>query len=230
MTEETIIITDDMTAEINTIISRIDDITPAKHAQLMTVLSQLSPMQVLLVDSLRSHDFSDVYDYALRTLHPMDKSKEDNAVTKEMHGVVNLERVNYMIRDRLTEAELAAKLQKNDTKKRAESMALYYALEAARYNYIAPYFAVNECTKRGCLDELRDILITATDGDAQGVDDYLTGRPTRTVALAMRDHLTHARCVNAVYNLLIGCGVVECKAADAARGIVYALHPMISID
>lgn len=230
MTEETIIITDDMTAEINAIISRIDDITPAEHAQLLMVLSQLSPMQILLVDSLRSHDFSDVYDYALRTLHPMDKSKEDNAVTKEMHGVVNLERVNYMIRDRLTEAELAAKLQKNDTKKRAESMALGYALDAARYNYIAPYFAVDECKRRGCMNALRDILITATDGDAQGVADYLNGRPTRSVALAMRDHSAHVRCVNAVYNLLRSCGVVECKAADAARGIGYALHPLISID
>ena len=230
MTEETIIITDDMTAEINAIISRIDDITPAEHAQLLTVLSQLSPLQVLLVDSLRSHDFSDVYYYALRTLHPMDKSKEDNAVTKEMHSVVNLERVNYMIRDHLTEAELAAKLQRNDTKKRAESMALDYAMEAVRYNYIAPYFAVAECKRRGCYNELRAILIEATDGDEQGVADYLNGRPTRSVALAMRDHLTHARCVNAVYSLLRSCGVVECKAADAARGIGYALHPMISID
>ena len=230
MTEETIIITDDMTAEINTIISRIDDITPAEHAQLLTVLSQLSPMQVFLVDSLRSHDFSDVYDYALRTLHPMDKSKEDNAVTKEMHGIVNLETTNYMIRDHLTEAELCSKLQRNDTKKRAESMALDYAMEAVRYNYIAPYFAVEECKRRGCMNALRDILITATDGDAQGVADYLNGRPTRSVALAMRDHSAHVRCVNAVYNLLLGCGVVKCKAADAARDIGYALHPMISID
>lgn len=149
---------------------------------------------------------------------------------KDNYGIVNLETTNYMIRDRLTEAELAAKLQKNDTKKRAESMALYYALEAARYNYIAPYFAVEECKRRGCMNALRDILITATDGDEQGVSDYLTGRPTRSVALAMRDHLTHARCVNAVYNLLRGCGVVECKAADAACSIGYALHPMISID
>ena len=229
MLEETIIITDDMTAEINAIISRIDNITPAEHAQLLTVLSQLSPMQVLLVDSLRSHDFSDVYDYALRTLHPMDKSKEDNAVTKEMHGVVNLERVNYMIRDHLTEAELAEKLRENDTKKRSESMALACALEAAHYNYIAPYFAVEECKRRGCYNELRDILITATDGDAQGVDDYLTGRPTRTVALAMRDHLTHARCVNTVYDLLLSRGVDKCIAADAAVKISYALHPMVDI-
>ena len=231
MTEETIIITDDMTAEINAIISRIDDITPAEHAQLLTVLSQLSPMQVLLVDSLRSHDFSDVYDYALRTLHPMDKSKEDNAVTKEMHGVVNLERVNYMIRDHLTETELAEKLRDNgEGKKRAEDMALTCAQEALRYNYIVPYFAVEECKRRGCMNALRDILITATDGDEQGVADYLNGRPTRSVALAMRDHSAHARCVNAVYTLLRSCGVVECKAADAARGIGYALHPLISID
>lgn len=149
---------------------------------------------------------------------------------KDNYGIVNLETANYMIRDHLTEAELAEKLRENDTKKRSESMALACALEAARYNYIAPYFAVTECTKRGCLDELRAILIEATDGDEQGVSDYLTGRPTRSVALAMRDHSAHVRCVNAVYDLLRSRGVVECKAADAARGIGYALHPMISID
>ena len=149
---------------------------------------------------------------------------------KNNYGIVNLETANYMIRDRLTEAELAAKLQKNDTKKRSESMALACALEAARYNYIAPYFAVNECTRCGCLDELRAILIEATDGDAQGVADYLNGRPTRSVALAMRNNSAHVRTVNAVYDLLRSCGVVDCRAADAARGIGYALHPMISID
>lgn len=150
---------------------------------------------------------------------------------KDNYGIVNLETTNYMIRDRLTEAELAAKLQVNgDGKKRSESMALTCALEAIRYNYIAPYFAVEECTRCGCLDELRDILITATDGDEQGVSDYLTGRPTRSVALAMRNNSAHVRAVNAVYDLLRSRGVVECKAADAARGIGYALHPMISID
>lgn len=151
--------------------------------------------------------------------------------TKNDYGIINLERVNYMIRDRLTEAELAAKLQSNgDTKKRSESMALACALEAIHYNYIAPYFAVEECKRRGCMNALRDILITATDGDEQGVSDYLTGRPTRAVALAMRNNSAHTRCVNAVYSLLRSCGVVDCRAADAARGIGYALHPMISID
>lgn len=150
---------------------------------------------------------------------------------KDNYAIINIETVNYMIRDRLTEAELAAKLLANgDGKKRSESMALACALEAARYNYIAPYFVVNECNLRGCLDELRDILIEATDGDEQGVSDYLTGRPTRAVALAMRNSTAHTRAVNAVYDLLRSCGVVECKAADAARGIGYALHPMISID
>lgn len=150
---------------------------------------------------------------------------------KDNYGIVNLETTNYMIRDRLTEEELAAKLQANgEGKKRSESMALTCALEAIRYNYIAPYFVVNECNLRGCLDELRDILITTTDGDAQGVSDYLTGRPTRSVALAMRNSTAHTRCVNAVYSLLRSCGVVDCRAADAARGIGYALHPMISID
>lgn len=225
-----IIVSNDMTAEINAIIARISDITPAEHAQLLMVLSQLSPMQVLIVDSQRLDSYSAVYDYAQKTLHPQDKSKEENAITKEMHGIVHLERVNYMIRYKMTESELCSKLQKNDTKKRAESMALYYALEAARYNYIAPYFAVEECKRRGCMNALRDILITATDGDEQGVSDYLTGRPTRSVALAMRNNSAHVRCVNAVYTLLRSCGVVECKAADAARGIGYALHPMISID
>ena len=150
--------------------------------------------------------------------------------TKNDYGIINLERVNYMIRDRLTEAELAEKLRENDTKKRSESMALACALEAARYNYIAPYFAVTECTKRGCLDELKAILIEATDGDEQGVNDYLTGRPTRSVALAMRNSTAHVRAVNAVYTLLRSRGVAECRAADAACGIGYALHPMISID
>lgn len=151
--------------------------------------------------------------------------------TKNDYGIINLERVNYMIRDHLTEAELAEKLRENgDGTKRSESMALGYALEAARYNYIAPYFAVNECTRCGCLDELRNILIEATDGDEQGVDNYLTGRPTRSVALAMRDHTAHARCVNAVYDLLRSRGVADCRAADAATRIGYALHPMISID
>lgn len=227
---EDIIISNDMTAEINTIIARISDITPAEHAQLLTVLSQLSPMQVLLVDSRRSCDYSDVLYYALRTLQPRDNGNEDkDTVTKEMHGIVHLERVNYMIRYKMTEAELAAELRRNDTKKRAEDMALYYATEAVRYNYIAPYFAVDECKRRGCYNELRDILLTATDGDAQGVDDYLTGRPTRSVALAMRDHAAHARCVNAIYDLLIAHCVVDCKASDAAVKIGCALHPMISI-
>ena len=150
---------------------------------------------------------------------------------KNNYGIVNLETANYMIRGHLTEAELAAKLQVNgDGKKRAEDMALTCAQEAIRYNYIAPYFAVEECKRRGCVNALRDILITATDGDEQGVNDYMTGRPTRAVALAMRNNSAHVRCVNAVYALLRSCGVVECKAADAARGIGYALHPMISID
>lgn len=225
-----IIVSNDMTAEINAIIARISDITPAEHAQLLMVLSQLSPMQVLIVDSQRLDSYSAVYDYAQKTLHPQDKSKEENAITKEMHGIVHLERVNYMIRYKMTEAELAAKLRKNDTKKRAEAMALDCALEAARYNYIAPYFAVDECRSHGCYNELRDILITTTDGDEQGVDNYLTGRPTRSVALAMRDHTAHARCVNAVYDLLRSRGVADCRAADAATRIGYALHPMISID
>lgn len=151
--------------------------------------------------------------------------------TKDNYAIINIETVNYMIRDRLTEAELAEKLRDNgEGKKRAEDMALNCAREAIRYNYIAPYFVVNECTKRGCLNELKAILIEATDGDEQGVSDYLTGRPTRSVALAMRNNTAHTRSVNAVYALLRSCGVVECKAADAARGIGYALHPMISID
>ena len=151
--------------------------------------------------------------------------------TKDNYAIINIETVNYMIRYHATEEELAAKLQANgDTKKRSEAMALNCALEAIRYNYIAPYFVVNECNLRGCLDELRAILIAATDGDEQGVADYLNGRPTRSIALAMRNSTAHTRAVNAVYDLLRSRGVVECKAADAARGIGYALHPMISID
>lgn len=150
--------------------------------------------------------------------------------TKNDYGIINLETANYMIRDHLTETELAEKLRENDTKKRSEAMALACAQEAIRYNYIAPYFVVNECNRLGCLDELRDILLTATDGDEQGIADYLNGRPTRSVALAMRNNSAHVRAVNAVYALLSSCGVVDCRAADAARGIGCALHPMISID
>lgn len=136
--------------------------------------------------------------------------------TKYMYGVVNLETVNMMINLRLTEAELVAALQRSCGKARAESMALAYEQEAERYNYVLACATRNECQRHDCLAELHDILLTATDNDTQGVTDYINGRPTRSVALAMRNETKRSRCVNAVYQLLVGRGVIEIKAVNAA--------------
>lgn len=127
----------------------------------------------------------------------------------------------------MTEQELKAALAHTYGKRMAAELAAEYAVRAERCNYIARYSTLADCKRCNCMDEFRDILLTATHGDIEGVDDYITGRPTRAVTDVMRDEATRGYTIDAVYNMLVSHGCHKYRAEAAALYTAMYTNPDI---